>query len=289
MGGNVLVLAQHETPEEGALALASELARRLGATLVIAEHADESLCPAGSRGHRDVALQDTATYAHLEWLRQGVSAISPHVRTQVLRGEMPDVLSDALSSADILVAIDPEAGADARRRSRMLALEAAWRAGVPALALPARWPRPDTRWLLLAYDGSPTCRTAFPLAAELARASGWRIVLLQVIPVETARLPRRPEVTQILRQLREAVLRELSVEAAVLSREGIEVSARVMVGSPASSIVRAAGLLRAAMVVLGSRGRAFGVRETPGSVAMAVFLRSPVPCLLVPPHRPLRR
>jgi len=269
MGGNVLVLAQHETPEESALAFASELARRLGATLVIAEHADESLCPAGSRGHRDVALQDTATYAHLEWLRQGVSAVSPHARTQVLRGEMPDVLSDALSSADIL--------------------EAAWRAGVPALALPARWPRPDARWLLLAYDGSPACRRAFPLAAELARASGWRIVLLQVIPVETARLPRRPEVTQILSQLREAVLRELSVEAAALSREGIEVSARVMVGSPASSIVRAAGLLRAAMVVLGSRGRAFGVRETPGSVAMAVFLRSPVPCLLVPPHRPLRR
>ncbi len=37
MGGNVLVLAQHETPEESALAFASELARRLGATLVIAE------------------------------------------------------------------------------------------------------------------------------------------------------------------------------------------------------------------------------------------------------------
>ncbi len=282
MGASILLFAQRGTTPEGALSFALELARRFGATLVMTEHADESLCPAGSRGHRDVAQQDTAAYAHLEWLRQEVRATGRDVSIRVLHGELPAALHQALTTADLLIALDPDAGEDLRRRSRMLALEAACQAGVPALALPAGWRRSPGHRLLLAFDGSSESRAAFPLATGVARALGWSILLLQVIPLEAARLPRHPEIPPLLRRLRAAVRRSLQAEAEALAGAGLEVAAGVMVGSPVSSLLRAARLLRAGMIVLGSSGRGTRAGGAPGSVATAVFLRARVPCLVVP-------
>lgn len=289
MREGILVLAQRGTAAEGALSFVLELAQRLEARLVMTEHVDESLCPAGNRGHRDVAQQDAAAYAHLEWLRQEAGAIDPRVTVRVLHGELPGALSQALTTADLLITLDAEAGVHVRRRLRMLALEAACQTGVPALVIPAGWRQSLGHRLLLAFDGSRESRAAFPLALRVARALGWSILLLQVMPVEVARLPRHPEIASLLRRLREAVRSSLQAEAEALARMGVEVSAGVMMGSPVSSILRAAQLLGAGMIVLGSSGRGTPTGEAPGSVATAVFLRSRVPCLIVPRRVPAPR
>lgn len=285
MGGNVLVLAQHGSPAEGSLDFALELAHRLEARVLITEHVNESICPAGSRGHRDVAQQDTAAYAHLEWLRQEARAYGSDVNIMVLRGELSAALHHALTNIDLLITLDPDAGIEIRRRSRMLALEAACWAGVPVLAVPPGWCQPEGRRLLIAFDGSDQSRATFPIATSIARALRWSILLLQVIPIEAARLPRHPEIAPLLRRLRDVVRSSLRAEAEALAQTNVEVATGVLVGSTVSSILRAARLLRSDMIVLGSSGRSTPLGRAPGSVATAVFLRSRLPCLVVPRRR----
>ncbi len=139
---------------------------------------------------------------------------------------------------------------------------------VPILVVPRLGPFTFGR-PLLASDGSPHSESAWQQALGLARA--WSVPLLAVSAAQKEK--EYPEV--------EAILQKLQEEA---REQGAPLTTHMIQGQPAEAILRAAEVLKADLLILGSHGRTGLKRLFMGGVAQQVVGRAACPVLIVKPR-----
>jgi nucleotide-binding universal stress UspA family protein len=154
--------------------------------------------------------------------------------------------------------------------------------------------------VLVPLDGSELADAALPYAESIAKALGWSVILLRVVPGDPGPHPRpgsapieapleqetTPDDRHVLVREEEAAASDaLAAPLGRLRAAGIAAEFEVGVGSPAEVIVERAGADDVALVVLASHGRTGLARIFRGSVAAAVADHSPRPVLVVRPFR----
>jgi nucleotide-binding universal stress UspA family protein len=136
--------------------------------------------------------------------------------------------------------------------------------------------------ILLGLDGSDGSRPAVPLAADLARRYGAKIVIAHVderVAGKGGVVPVRVDEDRIEEELRRL--------AAELSEQGLEASVetlKVILGGPAHAIEKLAEDIDADLIVIGRRGHSPVVGLLLGSVALRLLGISRRPVLAVPPE-----
>ncbi len=150
--------------------------------------------------------------------------------------------------------------------------------------------------ILAATDFSPTAGTALDWAAELARLQGAHLELIHSVtlpPTYSGFVAPGPLFDE---EVRTAALARLGETASRLRQAGdigAGVSTHLAVGTPSQVILNRAGELKAAAIVMGTRGLT-GLRHVLlGSTTERVMHRAPCPVLSVHPgnrghHRPIR-
>ncbi len=140
--------------------------------------------------------------------------------------------------------------------------------------------------ILVPLDGSNLAEQALPRATDLARQAGGAVMLLRAAAAHT--IVGDPADAQVF-AVREAE-EYLERVAARLRAEGFEkVEKSVWYGPAAPSIVEAARLRRADLIVMSSHGRSGLGRLILGSVAESVLRGTTVPILLLrAPDAPLQ-
>ena len=146
----------------------------------------------------------------------------------------------------------------------------------------------DVRAILLPTDFSECARRAVPVAAELARLLGARVICLHVVepvvpPVGWTPLAEPLPVGDISEQLEDSAARELPRFAGCEEFEGLDVEDLIVRGDAASEIVRAARERGADLIVISSHGRTGLGRILFGSTAEAVVRHAHCPVLVVKP------
>ena len=141
--------------------------------------------------------------------------------------------------------------------------------------------------ILVAVDGSPTSNHAVTEAAGLAKASGGRIRLLNVMdPVAHISGFERPEVysQEVLPRLRSAGEALLQQARQRVEQQGVPVDTVLienMDARIAQLVVEHAQTWGADLIVLGTHGRRGLARVLMGSDAEQIARTAPVPVLLV--------
>ena len=138
--------------------------------------------------------------------------------------------------------------------------------------------------ILVPVDGSDGSFRALDTAVELANDLHADVVLCHVVSLANAALMSGGD-AQLLPGCLEQVQRNgEAIVAETLRRISgrVDVSSRIAEGDPIDEIVRAAGRLRPAFIVIGSHGRTGLSRALVGSVAEGVLRRAPVPVMVVP-------
>lgn len=121
----------------------------------------------------------------------------------------------------------------------------------------------------VAWDGSPSSRTALAEAVSLARALGWPLNVLHVEPSPTAR-----PIGGVAGDLADGL-----ATAKELAGPDVRVNAVQLHGSPAGELAEADGI---GLLVIGSRGRGALARVLLGSVSHAVVHHARMPVVVVP-------
>ncbi len=145
------------------------------------------------------------------------------------------------------------------------------------------------RTILVPYDGSTTSARALPYAAAISKiGEPARIVLLTVLP--TREEPDSPNGPMAREDWERTSRRKLQNAARRLRGMGVgtvDLETRWSVQTD-EEIVAAAKEHNASLIVIGTHGRSGLSRTLLGSTAMSVVRESHVPCMLIPPGRPLR-
>jgi nucleotide-binding universal stress UspA family protein len=137
--------------------------------------------------------------------------------------------------------------------------------------------------IVLALDGSETSRRAVPLAVELARRDGARIVIAHVEQDVVGKGGAPIPITE------DEIQAEIRGQAEELAAEGIETSVeihRVVLGGPAQAIEDIAEEAGADLIVAGTRGHAPVAGLLLGSVTQRLLHIARRPVLVVPVERP---
>jgi nucleotide-binding universal stress UspA family protein len=136
---------------------------------------------------------------------------------------------------------------------------------VPILVVPRKGPFTFRR-PLVASDGSPFSEAAWREALVLAQDRS-----VQLLAVSAAQNEEEyPEV--------EGILEKLQAEA---EQQGVPLTTHMVQGRPAEAILRAAEVLKADLLILGSHGRTGLTRLFMGSVAERVVGQAACPVLIV--------
>jgi len=148
----------------------------------------------------------------------------------------------------------------------------------------------DTTRIIYATDLSPASLAAFPHSVHLAVKLGAELTIFHVLPTPAGvLLPEGGYVPQAVWDELYAGLRaHADAELDGLRKQAIEDGARVTTaivdgGVAHEEIVRAAGDLKADMLVLGTHGRTGVTKLFLGSVAARVVATAPCPVLTVRP------
>jgi universal stress protein A len=147
----------------------------------------------------------------------------------------------------------------------------------------------DVHSILLPTDFSECARHAVPVAAELARLLGARVVCLHVVepvvpPVGwTPMAGTLPAAADFGEQLDESAGRELPAFSGGEEFAGLDVEELVAHGEPAAEIVRVARERGVGLIVISSHGRTGLGRILFGSTAEAVVRHAHCPVLVVKP------
>jgi nucleotide-binding universal stress UspA family protein len=134
--------------------------------------------------------------------------------------------------------------------------------------------------IALALDGSAQSEAAVPVALELAKKAGGRVVVLHVderTAVKGDMPPAHPDESEVLEKVRG------HVES--IGAEGVEVSLStdsVALGGPAIRLAAMADEKGAGVIVVGSRGESSLRGMLLGSVAHKLLHVADVPVLVVP-------
>jgi nucleotide-binding universal stress UspA family protein len=139
--------------------------------------------------------------------------------------------------------------------------------------------------ILVPVDGSETSYTAVAQAAELAKAFGGKITVVQVLaldPYIAAEYISATQTNDLIERARTSVLKTLEDAAAKFSDLGIPVEAKLLEGQVVHrEIIREAETSKADLIVIGSHGRTGLKRLFLGSVAQSVLGEAHIPVLVV--------
>jgi nucleotide-binding universal stress UspA family protein len=142
----------------------------------------------------------------------------------------------------------------------------------------------STLWpsrLLGATDFSQAAELAQNYAILLARASGGRLHIVHVSqPYPTLTLDAADD-AQLLGPVRREVSNALDDMASRLTRDGVQASATLTIGTPSEEIIRVADAEAADLIVLGSQGRTALEHVLLGSTAERVVKGAACPVLTV--------
>ncbi|MFP8818089.1 universal stress protein [Acinetobacter johnsonii] len=139
--------------------------------------------------------------------------------------------------------------------------------------------------ILVPVDGSETSYAAVAQAAELAKAFGGKITVVQVLaldPYIAAEYISATQTNDLIERARTSVLKTLEEAAAKFSDLGIPVEAKLLEGQVVHrEIIREAETSKADLIVIGSHGRTGLKRLFLGSVAQNVLGEAHIPVLVV--------
>ena len=139
--------------------------------------------------------------------------------------------------------------------------------------------------ILVPVDGSETSYAAVAQAAELAKAFGGKITVVQVLaldPYIAAEYISATQTNDLIERARTSVLKTLDEAAAKFSNLGIPVEAKLLEGQVVHrEIIREAETSKADLIVIGSHGRTGLKRLFLGSVAQSVLGEAHIPVLVV--------
>ena len=139
--------------------------------------------------------------------------------------------------------------------------------------------------ILVPVDGSETSYAAVAQAAELAKAFGGKITVVQVLafdPYIAAEYISSTQTNDLIERARTSVLKTLEEAAAKFSDLGIPVEAKLLEGQVVHrEIIREAETAKADLIVIGSHGRTGLKRLFLGSVAQSVLGEAHIPVLVV--------
>lgn len=136
------------------------------------------------------------------------------------------------------------------------------------------------RTIVLALDGSEGSKRAIPIAEDLARRDGAKIVIAHV--EEKLAGKGGPDIHADEDEIQDEIHRQ----AKLLSDSGIETSvemAAIMVGGPAHAIAEIADNADADLIVIGTRGHSAVAGLLLGGVTHRLLHISRRPVLAVPP------
>ena len=139
--------------------------------------------------------------------------------------------------------------------------------------------------ILVPVDGSETSYAAVAQAAELAKAFGGKITVVQVLaldPYIAAEYISATQTNDLIERARTSVSKTLEETAAKFSDLGIPVEAKLLEGQVVHrEIIREAETSKADLIVIGSHGRTGLKRLFLGSVAQSVLGEAHIPVLVV--------
>ena len=139
--------------------------------------------------------------------------------------------------------------------------------------------------IVVPVDGSETSYTAVAQAAELAKAFGGKITVVQVLaldPYIAAEYISATQTNDLIERARTSVLKTLEEAAAKFSDLGIPVEAKLLEGQVVHrEIIKEAETSKADLIVIGSHGRTGLKRLFLGSVAQSVLGEAHIPVLVV--------
>jgi nucleotide-binding universal stress UspA family protein len=134
--------------------------------------------------------------------------------------------------------------------------------------------------IVLALDGSEDSRRAIPVAANLARQDGARVVVAHVEQDVAGKGGGPIPATE------DEIQAEVRKQSEQLSAEGIETTVEmrtIVLGGPAGPISEIAREADADLIVVGTRGHSAAAGVLLGSVTQRLLHKAPCPVLVVPP------
>ncbi len=139
--------------------------------------------------------------------------------------------------------------------------------------------------ILVPVDGSDTSFAAVKQAAELAKAFGSKITVVQVLaldPYIAAEYITAAQTNDLIERARTSIQATLEEAKAKFSAEGLQVEARLLEGQVIhQEIINAAKETNADLIVIGSHGRTGLKKLFLGSVAQNILGDTGVPVLVV--------
>ncbi len=268
-----------------AIALARTTLSRLTLLRVV-----PTLAPGSPANERD--LNDA--HAYLQVTATALAAQGVVVETMVREGDVAEQILEAARARDIdliVLATHGRWGFD-RLLMGSVAERLIARSPVPIILTPMgiEVPAPGVTSLLVPVDGSPGSALALAAASGLARSTGARITLLQVVvpipvflygagfPAVMVNAHIDPEWDEAGRAAAQQYVDSL---AARLREEGLSATGQVGLGQPAETIVRTAEAIGADMIVMSTHGLTGLRRALLGSVADEVVRTARRPVLLM--------
>ena len=297
----ILVPLDGSPRAEAALAPARSLAERFGAGLFLVRTILVHVFPGAEPGPAQLeALREAEGY--LDAIANRIRKTGISVRTAIPYDSPTLGIADqaefrhvdlivmnthARKWSDTLLHPSVTMGVLEHTTAPILALKGA-KEGVGQPQLPRFMTNPDAP-IIVPLDGSLLAESAFPLAEELSKTFGNRLLLIRAVG-----RPRMASTSldnpTIIAKVEEWAIQEtqsyLQRKQQEVAHRGGRVTTETSVGAPAWFIEECVQAHHAGLVVMASHGRSGLGRFLLGSVAQTVLRESEVPVLLVRLHEP---
>ena len=139
--------------------------------------------------------------------------------------------------------------------------------------------------ILLPVDGSESSFAAVAKAAELAKAFGSKITVVQVLtldPYIAAEYITANQTNDLIERARASIVKTLEEAKQKFTEQGVEAETKLLEGQViAREITNAAKDLNADLIVIGSHGRTGLKKLFLGSVAQSILSEGTTPVLIV--------
>ncbi len=139
--------------------------------------------------------------------------------------------------------------------------------------------------ILVPVDGSETSFAAVAKAAELAKAFGSKITVVQVLtldPYIAAEYITANQTNDLIERARASIVKTLEEAKQKFTEQGVEAETKLLEGQViAREITNAAKELNADLIVIGSHGRTGLKKLFLGSVAQSILSEGNTPVLVV--------
>ena len=139
--------------------------------------------------------------------------------------------------------------------------------------------------ILVPVDGSETSFAAVAKAAELAKAFGSKITVVQVLtldPYIAAEYITANQTNDLIERARASIVKTLDEAKQKFTEQGVESETKLLEGQViAREITNAAKDLNADLIVIGSHGRTGLKKLFLGSVAQSILSEGTTPVLVV--------